>query len=102
MSEKWSKVADAQTKLIIIPSGIRCGNASVATGSEIIGKGRGFLEIALEEADRARSQLGEENVNLRRLVLIAVNEIQSILHGAHDIASCNSEEVFATFTLPLY
>ncbi|KAF5373288.1 hypothetical protein D9615_007377 [Tricholomella constricta] len=74
MSEKWSKLAGAQAKLTAVPSGMRCANTSVVTGMEIIGKSKNFLEIALEEAEKARSQLGEENIVLRRLVLTTVNE----------------------------
>lgn len=99
MSEKWSKIADAQTKLMAIPSGMRCANVSVATGLEIIGKGRGFLDIALEEAEKARSQLGAENLHLRKLVLSTVNELQYILHQTQCIASNDGQEVFAPFTL---
>ncbi|GLB41635.1 putative afadin- and alpha -actinin-Binding [Lyophyllum shimeji] len=92
MSEKWSKLADAQAKLMAAPSGMRCANVEVVTGSELIGKSKTFLEIALEEAEKARNQLGDENVVLRRLVLKAVNEIQSIVHRARPPASENSEE----------
>lgn len=82
MAEKWSKIADAQTKLMSIPSGLRCGNVAVVDGSEIFGKGQGFLEVALEEAEKSRKHLTEENVTLRKLVLTAVNEIQALLPQA--------------------
>lgn len=82
MTEKWSKIADAQNKLMGIPSGLRCGNVAVVDGSEIFGKGQGFLEVALEEAEKSRQHLTEENVTLRKLVLIAVNEIQALLPQA--------------------
>jgi hypothetical protein len=94
MSEKWSKLADLQTKLAAIPSGMQCANVGVVDGSEVIGKGQGFLEIALEEAENARCQLGKENIILRKLVLTAVNEIQSVLHQARSIVSDHDEEVF--------
>ncbi|KAG5644872.1 hypothetical protein DXG03_007513 [Asterophora parasitica] len=92
MSEKWSKLADAQAKLMAVPSGMRCANAVLATGSQTIGKGKSFLEIALEEAEKARGQLGEENLVLRRVVMAAVNDVQAILHQARPLASESSEE----------
>ncbi|KAF8075153.1 Afadin and alpha-actinin-binding-domain-containing protein [Lyophyllum atratum] len=101
MSEKWSKLADAQAKLMAVPSGMRCANAAVVTGSELIGKTKNFLEIALEEAEKARSQLAEENFVLRKLVLTAVNEVQSILYQARPLATETSEESYkpTPFTL---
>jgi hypothetical protein len=80
MAEKWSKITEAQTKLMTIPSGMRCANVAVVDGSEIIGKGQGFLEVALEEAEKSQKYLTEENGALRNQVLTAVNEVQSILH----------------------
>lgn len=87
MVEKWQKLSDAQVKLT--PSGMRCANAAVVDGSEVLGKGQGFLEVALEQAEQAREQLGVENLHLRKLVLRAVNEIQLVLHKAR---SCLSEK----------
>ncbi|KAF8972768.1 Afadin and alpha-actinin-binding-domain-containing protein [Flammula alnicola] len=80
--EKWQKLADAQSKVSAASSGLRCANVAVVEGTEILGKGQGFLEIALEQAEQARSHLGDENLLLRKLVLRAVNEMQSILHKA--------------------
>lgn len=82
MAEKWSKIADAQSKVVSIPSGMRCGNVAVVDGSEFFGKGQGFLEVALEEAEKSQKHLTEENDTLRKLVLTAVNEIQTLLHQA--------------------
>jgi hypothetical protein len=98
MSEKWLKLADMQSKLAATPSGMQCANVGIVDGSEIIGKGQGFLEIALEEAENARCQLGRENLNLKKLVLTAVNAIQSVLHQARRIVSDNGEEVSALFS----
>jgi hypothetical protein len=41
-------ISDMQTKLSTSSSGLtcRCGNADVASGSETLGKGKGYLEIA--------------------------------------------------------
>ncbi|KAG6902559.1 hypothetical protein C0995_014948 [Termitomyces sp. Mi166 len=80
MAEKWSKIADAQAKLMTIPSGLQCANVSVLAGSGKMGNRSNFLEIALEEAESGRSQLAAENISVRRLVLNAVNEMQSALH----------------------
>lgn len=93
MSEKWSKLADAQLKLMTIPSGMRCANVAVVEGSEIIGKGQGFLEVALEEAEKARGLLFEENMTLRKLVLTAINRAQSITRQAKLQVSGHEEEV---------
>ncbi|KAG6900024.1 hypothetical protein C0993_004081 [Termitomyces sp. T159_Od127] len=98
MAEKWSKIADAQVKLMNIPSGLQCANVSIVAGSEKIGNRSSFLEIALEEAENARSQLAAENLSLRRLVLTAVNEMQSALHHVRPSTAENAEEP-APFTL---
>ncbi|KAG6841245.1 hypothetical protein C0991_000529 [Blastosporella zonata] len=92
MSEKWSKIADAQVKLMTVPSGLRCANLAVMTGSERIGNRSSFLEVALEEAEKARSQLAEDNRLVRNLVLTAVNEVQSALHHARPHTAENSEQ----------
>jgi len=88
--EKWQKLADAQAKLSGVPSGMRCANVAVVEGTEVLGKGQGFLEIALDQAEKARAQLGDENLLLRKLVLKAVNEIQSILHQARSLLPSES------------
>ncbi|KAG6908897.1 hypothetical protein DXG01_002875 [Tephrocybe rancida] len=92
MAEKWSKIADAQVKLMTVPSGLRCANVAVMAGSERMGNRTSFLEVALDEAEKARSQLMEETLLARRLVLTAVNEVQSTLYHVRPPASENSEE----------
>jgi hypothetical protein len=88
--EKWQKLADSQAKLSVSPSGLRCQNVAVVDGSEILGrKCQGFLEIALEEAEQARTALEVETVHLRKLLLNTVNEVQSILHQAHTLLPDN-------------
>ncbi|KDQ26523.1 hypothetical protein PLEOSDRAFT_159560 [Pleurotus ostreatus PC15] len=81
MQEKWSKLADAQGQLTRTPSGLTltCGNASVAYGSENAGRGKSFMEVALEQADEARARLDADNLRLRRMVTSAVNEMQGVL-----------------------
>ena len=90
MIEKWQKLADSQAKLSVLPSGMRCPNVAVVGGSEILGrKCQGFLEIALEEAEQARDSLGVETLHLRKLILSAVNEVQSILHQVQSLLPDN-------------
>ncbi|KAE9394655.1 hypothetical protein BT96DRAFT_1047208 [Gymnopus androsaceus JB14] len=80
MAEKWNKIADSQAKLGATASGLRFNGAlAVELGGQIIGKGKNFLEVALEEAEKAREQLGRDNLGLRKMVLKAVNEVQSIV-----------------------
>ena len=82
-----------------IPSGIRCANVNLGTGSEVIGKGDGFLEIALEEAEKGRSQLLDENTILKKLLLHAINELQAIIYEARSILSRAVEEVLTIFLI---
>jgi hypothetical protein len=93
MVERWAKLSDAQTKVGAMGSGIRCANVSVTEGSEVFGKGQNLLETALEEAERDRSRLSDENSSLHRLVLTAANEAQSVLRLARSVVPENGEEV---------
>lgn len=93
MTDKWTKIADAQTKLLSTPSGMRCANVAVVDGCEVLGKGQGFLEIALEQSEKARSQFNDENLHLKRLILKAVNEIQRSLHDPQLQNSATAAEV---------
>jgi hypothetical protein len=96
MVDKWSKLADAQVKLgTTAASGLRlmCANGSVSAAEEVLGKGQGYLEIALEQTEKARGELGEENAVLRMLVVSAVNDVQGVLHLARGLLSEDQEEV---------
>lgn len=94
MLEKWNKLSDAQAKIGSVGSGMQCANVAVVDGSEILGKGKGYLEVALEEAERARQELGEGNEKLHRIVLSTVNEVQSVMHLVRCMISDeNFEEV---------
>lgn len=81
--EKWNKIADAQAKLGATASGLNfsgCSNATVGEpAGQVLGKGKNFLEVALEEAEKAREQLGKDNLGLRKMILKAVNEVQSVV-----------------------
>lgn len=102
MTEKWTRIAETQVKLMTAPSGLRCANVAVTEGSEVLGKGKGFLEVALEQAERNRAQLSAENLELRKLVLTAVNESQAVLSEAKGILSGDKlEEVCHAIPLSL-
>lgn len=98
MVEKWSKLADMQVKLgTTAPSGLQlCANGDVGVAEVVMGKGQGYLEIALEQAEKGRGELWEENAKLRRLVVNAVNDVQGVLHLARCLVSENQEEVRAS------
>jgi hypothetical protein len=103
MRERWSKLADAQLKIGAIPSGMKVvgssclqpANASAllmpddATAAGAGGggggtaqKGRGLVEAALEEAEKACAGLREENGELKALMVEAANAVRKILHKA--------------------
>ena len=93
MVEKWSKVCDTQLKL---GSGLAMpvhGNAAIVEGSEWVGKGQGYLEIALEQAEKSRTDLAGDNGLLRRMIVDAVNDVQGVLHLAKSLLSEQQEEV---------
>ncbi|KAG2137581.1 Afadin and alpha-actinin-binding-domain-containing protein [Suillus bovinus] len=97
--EKWSKLSDMQTKLTTTSSGLtfRCGNADVVSGSETLGKGKGYLEIALEQAESARASLADETLALQRLVVNVANRLQSVLHELQCLVSpCDEEPAIMT------
>ena len=91
MRERWSKLADAQLRISNLPSGMIFsgspanasvlveGNVSAGGGSR---KGVGVVEGALEEAEKARVALREENLELKGLVVEAANAVRKILHKA--------------------
>ncbi|KAF9454385.1 hypothetical protein P691DRAFT_692547, partial [Macrolepiota fuliginosa MF-IS2] len=92
MTEKWSKISDSQTKLMSVPAGMRCANVAALGGSEFRGKSQSYLEIALDEAEKARAQLTDETGRLRRLVLKVVNQVQALLHQVRAFLLDKDEE----------
>lgn len=84
MADRWNKLADAQVKLSATPAGVRCANAVVVDAADVQlrGKGQGFLEVALEQAEAARKDLSDQNRRLRGLILSTANEMQRVVHGA--------------------
>ncbi|KAG6381745.1 Afadin and alpha-actinin-binding-domain-containing protein [Boletus reticuloceps] len=94
MVEKWTKLVDSQSKSSTASPGmvIRGANAEVASGMELLGKGKGYLEVALEHADSSRKELLDETTRLRRLILVSANRLQSMIHEMRTLASIRSEE----------
>lgn len=87
MAEKWNKISDAQIKLTSVPAGIRCANVAAIEGSEFRGQNQSHLEVALDECEKAKSQLIDEAMRLRRLVLKVVNQMQTFLHQVRAFTS---------------
>ena len=83
--DKWQKIADSQTKLGTIQSGMRCANSAVVDGAQFVGKGLGFLDVALEQSEQARNHLSDENIMLRKLILKTINGIQTMQHKARSM-----------------
>lgn len=90
--ERWSKLAENQTKLGATPSGLTFANSQVVEASnvQLRGKGEGFLEIALEQAERSRSDLADETRNLRGVVLSTANELQRIMYTAKKLSTSDA------------
>lgn len=63
-----------------------------ASDVQLRGKGKGFLEVAAEQAQEARDALFHENRRLKGLLLSAANEIQRQLHSARSMAATESLE----------
>ena len=92
LTEKWQKIAELQTKLTAIPSGIQCANVDVVEGGGFQ-HCPSYLDVALEEAEKARTALLEDNNYLKALALKAVNAIQRIIYQTNGLLSTNEEQV---------
>ncbi|KAH8091643.1 Afadin and alpha-actinin-binding-domain-containing protein [Cristinia sonorae] len=92
--ERWSKLADSQAKHGSSPSGLTIANLSVVEASDVQlrGKGQGFLEIALEQAEKSRNDLADETRTLRGLVHSTANELQRIVYTARKLSSSEPVE----------
>jgi DNA polymerase IIIc chi subunit len=111
MRERWSKLADAQLRISNLPSGMvfsgSPANASVLVeGNGTQGGGSkksvGVVEGVLEEAEKARAVLREENLELKGLVVDAANAVRKILHKAVSSDPDNLEFVcFPPFFFPV-
>ena len=97
--DKWSKLSDQQLKLNTVPSGLRFANAQVVEASDVQlrGKGKGFLEVAAEQAQEARDALFNENRRLKGLLLSTANQIQRLLHNARSRTAMESLEEVCSF-----
>jgi hypothetical protein len=84
MADKWAKLSDAQAKLSSLPSGFKSSNSRTVTGGAPVSKGSSLLEVAAQEAEKARVQITTECTGLKRVVLNAVNELQEVLHLLRD------------------
>ncbi|KAG7094170.1 hypothetical protein E1B28_007780 [Marasmius oreades] len=96
MTEKWLKIADSQAKLGSAFSGIRFSstpaNAAILGGGHF-GKGKGYLETALEQAEKARDQLSLEKMGLQMTILRVANEVQRVVHEVKRYLPGNSKDV---------
>ncbi|KAH7890897.1 Afadin and alpha-actinin-binding-domain-containing protein [Phlebopus sp. FC_14] len=94
MIEKWTKLADSQIKLSSASSGltIRGANAEVSSAMDTLGKGKGYLEVALEHAETSRAELLDETTRLRRLVVMSANRVQALVHEIRSLTSIKEEE----------
>ena len=90
--DRWSKLADQQLKLGTVPSGLKFANAAVVEASDVQmrGKGKGYLEVAAEQAQEARDALFHENMRLRGLLLSTADQIQMLLHNAKCLATSDT------------
>ncbi|TEB33294.1 hypothetical protein FA13DRAFT_1731067 [Coprinellus micaceus] len=79
LTEKWQKIADLQAKLSTQPSGMTCANVAPVEGRRL-DLAPSLEAVALEEAEKAREALLEDNQYLKALFLKAVNSIQRILY----------------------
>ncbi|KAL1713197.1 Afadin and alpha-actinin-binding-domain-containing protein [Schizophyllum commune] len=85
MADKWAKLAEAQSKLgSTAPSGMRCLNGGLADAGMAASSSQTFLEASLEESERARMEIIEENKHVKGLVVTAVNGMQEIVHEARE------------------
>lgn len=85
MVERWAKISDTQVKLGSTAAGLSvkftlANPVASSRDGEIVGKERGLLEDALEEAEEARKALSEENASLKNVVLAAANELARATH----------------------
>ena len=84
MRERWSKLADAQLRISSLPSGMVTVFSGSTTNAPVLVEGNvgagggskkrvgiGVVEGALEEAEKARAVLREENLELKGLVVDA-------------------------------
>lgn len=87
--EKWSKLADMQLKA---GSGLAIRGDTPSGGLQVSDE-QGLWEVALDEAEKARTQLAEDGIHLRGLILTAVNEVQSATSLARNLGGRSDDDV---------
>ena len=94
MVDRWGKMSDAQLKISSQRAGLTCANLDVVEASDVQlrGKGQGFLDVALDQAETARKELLEQNRKLREILLSTANQLQSVLHAVRLTAENEKEE----------
>ena len=94
MVERWGKLSDGQLKVGSLPAGLTCANLHVVEASDVQlrGKGQGFLDVALEQAETARKELYEQNRKLRGILLSAAHELQNVLHAVRSAGESDTAD----------
>ncbi|KAL1759803.1 Afadin and alpha-actinin-binding-domain-containing protein [Schizophyllum commune] len=94
MADKWAKLAEAQSKLgSTAPSGMRCLNGGLADAGMAASSSQTFLEASLEESERARMEIIEENKHVKGFVVTAVNGMQEIVHEVREVECLSADTV---------
>lgn len=90
MTERWQKVCDTPAPQravggMVLPVPAHA-NAGVVDGSEVLGRGQGqgYMEIALEQAEKARAELADDNAALRALVVHSLNRVKGVVSDYND------------------
>jgi hypothetical protein len=90
--DRWNKVADTQVKLSNAQSGLRCANFAV--GNDEQARGKGLMEVALEQVEEARGELVKENEGFRTVLLGTANALQGMVYNVKGLAAeAHLEEV---------
>lgn len=99
--ERWSKLTDGQIKAAVNASGMKCANLEVTESAELQmkGKGQNFLEVALDQSEKARKELFDQQLRLKAVIVTAANQLQRVAHSIRDSASENQEEVSYIYPL---
>lgn len=87
--EKWSKLADMQIKSssgLIVRGDLAKENTSGSSE-------QGLWEVALDQAEKARTQLAEDSIGLRGLLLTVVNELNSAASFSRNLAGKTDDDV---------
>lgn len=104
MVDRWTKLSDAQMKAASCSSGLHFKTSTLANSnsSTRLSSGSGsssssMFEEALEEAERARKELVEENGGLKSVILASANELARTVHTARQKVEADDSEVSEAF-----